>query len=173
MARRSASRSTSADTVVAGVVTGAHGLRGEISVAPETDNRERFRAGRRILLDGVPREILRVRGSATDLILRLEGVADRGAARALAGKELRVPLAEARSEARGYLWRDLVGLCVLDESGRELGALAEVLRTGGGADVFVVRSADGGELLLPAIDSVVLSVELERGRIVVRPQEQA
>ena len=141
---------------------------------PDTDNPERFRAGRRVLVEGVgEHQILAVRGTKTDVIVRLEGIVGREAARALAGKELRVPLAEARREAAGFLWADLVGMRVEDEAGRELGRLADVLRTGGEADVFVVRDTGSGELLLPAIASVVREVDVAKRRMVVRPQEEA
>jgi 16S rRNA processing protein RimM len=66
-----------------------------------------------------------------------------------------------------------VGLAVVDEAGVAIGALSEVLRPGGANDVFVVRTAAGRELLLPAIDSVVLAIDVPGGRIVVRPQEEA
>ncbi len=161
-------------TLVVGVIQGAHGVRGEMRVAPDTDNRERFRAGRRVLVAGLgEREILAVRGTRADVILRLEGIVDRAAAAALGGTELRVPLAEARQEAAGYLWADLVGMRVENEAGAALGTLAEVLRPGGEADVFIVRDERGRELLLPAIDSVVREVDVASRRMVVRPQEQA
>lgn len=157
-----------------GVIRGAHGVRGEFRVAPDTDNPDRFRVGRRVLVEGVGEHVIvAVRGSASELILRLEGIGDRDAAQALRGRTLRVPKSEARSEAAGYLWADLVGMRVEDETGRRLGTLAEVLRPGGESDVFVVRDDQGAELLLPAIDSVVRSVDVAERRMIVRPQEEA
>lgn len=174
MARRSSSRSTDPQTLIVGVVRGAHGVRGELRVIPDSDNPERFRSGRRLLVEGLgEREIRAVRGTRGDVILSLEGIVDREQARALAGRELRVPRAEARDEAQGHLWADLVGLRVQDESGRVLGTLADVLRPGSATDVFVVRDDAGGELLLPAISSVVLRIDVSAGLVVVRPQEEA
>ncbi len=143
-------------------------------VEADTDNPERFRPGQRVEIAGVGvRRIASVRGSRDALLVRLEGVADRATAASLRGKELRIPIAEARAAAAGYLWADLVGLEVRDESGRVLGTLAEVLRTGGEVDVFAVRDAAGRELLLPALESVVREIDLKGGRVVVRPQEEA
>lgn len=157
-----------------GIVRGAHGVRGELRVIPQSDNPDRFRAGRRLIVAGLgEREILAVRGTSADVILRLSGIADREHARSLAGRELRVTKDEARNEARGVLWADLVGLHVQDESGDALGTLAEVIRPGSATDVFVVRDGAGGELLLPAIDSVVLRIDLAAGVVVVRPLEEA
>ena len=160
--------------LVVGVVRDAHGLRGEVRVLLNTDNPDRFRVGARVHVEGLgERAITSVRGGGAGRIVRLEGIADRAAARALRGRELRVTLADARAAAVGYLWADLVGLRVEDERGGLLGTLAEVLRPGGGTDVFVVKAAEGAELLLPAIDSVVREIDLAGGRLVVRPQEEA
>ena len=60
-----------------------------------------------------------------------------------------------------------MGLEVVDEDGRELGVVKEVLFTGAN-DVYVVERADGSELLLPAVKDVVLRVDVDAGRMVVR-----
>lgn len=181
MARRSTSRSTESGdrrgdgrTLVVGVIRRPHGVRGEVLVAVETDNPVRFRPGQRLEVEGLgERAVLSTRGTRDAPIVRLEGIEDRAAAEQLRGRELRVPIADARAAAEGYLWADLVGLRVEDEEGRELGTVVEVLRPGGDVDVFVVRDADGRELLLPAIESVVRRVDLAERRIVARPQEEA
>lgn len=180
MARKSTSRSirdrgpAGQRRLAVGVVRGAHGTRGEVRVAPDTDHPRRFAVGGSVHLEGVgDRRIVRRRGTAAEPILLLEGIADRESAQGLSGRVLSVPIEEARAQVAGYLWADLVGLRVEDEHGAALGTLEEVLRPGGEADVFLVRTPGGGELLLPAIESVIRAVELERGRIVVRPQEEA
>ena len=181
MARKSTSRSTEdlgpeaeQRRLAVGVIRGAHGTRGEVRVAPDTDNPRRFAAGTSVYVEGLgDRHIVRQRGTLTEPILLLEGIADRESAARLSGRVLWVPIDEARAQASGYLWADLVGLRVEDEQGTLLGTLEEVLRPGGEADVFLVRTGDARELLLPAIESVIRAIELERGRIVVRPQEEA
>ncbi len=63
---------------------------------------------------------------------------------------------------------DLIGLSVEDESGRALGEVKEIISTGAN-DVYVVKGRE--EILLPAISNVVLRIDLEKSRIVVRPLE--
>ena len=65
-----------------------------------------------------------------------------------------------------YYHHQLLGLPVVTEAGEALGALAEVLETGAN-DVYVVQG-EGGELLLPAIRSVILSIDLAARQITVR-----
>jgi 16S rRNA processing protein RimM len=47
-----------------------------------------------------------------------------------------------------------------------LGEIAEILETGAN-DVFIVRNEAGDEVLLPAIESVIRDVDLERGKVIV------
>src|ERR687887_8075 len=104
MAPRSISRSTDRPgTVLVGVIRGAHGVRGEVRVAPETDNPGRFAAGRAVEIDGLgARTIESVRGHKGELIVRFDGIADRETAQRLRGRELRVPIDDARREAAGH-----------------------------------------------------------------------
>ncbi len=57
-----------------------------------------------------------------------------------------------------------------DESGAELGAVADILKTGAGADVLVVRGPKG-ESLLPLVSSFIKEVDLRGGRVVAAPPE--
>ena len=64
-----------------------------------------------------------------------------------------------------YYWSDLIGLDVHATDGRFLGKIASIFRTGSN-DVYVTRDEDR-ETLIPALVSVVKSVDLETGRMTV------
>jgi 16S rRNA processing protein RimM len=64
-----------------------------------------------------------------------------------------------------YYWSDLLGLQVVTEEGEELGELADIIETGSN-DVYVVNK-DGREVLIPALDDVVLAVDLAANRMTV------
>lgn len=69
-----------------------------------------------------------------------------------------------------YYIHQIVGLEVVDEQERILGRVTDVLQTGSN-DVYVVKSMDGKELLLAAIDSVVKEIDIAAGRMrVVVPE---
>ena len=55
---------------------------------------------------------------------------------------------------------------VVDEDGKELGIVKQVIQTGAN-DVYVVKHEDGTELLLPAIRQCVKEVDLESGKLTV------
>jgi 16S rRNA processing protein RimM len=151
--------------VTVGRITTAHGIRGEVKVEPLTDFPERFERGSRLWLDGVPHDVERGRWQGRNVILKLTGVDGRTQAEALAGKELLAPEAMQIEDEDVYYLHDIIGLSVEDSSGEKLGQLIDVFSTGAN-DVYVVRG-EQGELLLPALDDVVLDVDPKAGRIVV------
>jgi len=159
--------------VVVGVVRSAHGVRGEVKVVSRTDVPDRFARGATLACDGVGELVVAsVRGPLDVPIVRFAGYETRSDAERLRGRALRVTRDAARKAAKGaYLWADLIGLVAETPDGARLGTVREVLRAGE-TDVLVVRDDDGGgELLLPALASVVRQVDLARGRVVVVPQE--
>lgn len=113
-----------------------------------------------------PARIRHLRPKRGGWILALEGVEDRDAAAELRGAVLLAPREDLPEPAADEWYvSDLVGLAVATDDGRELGRLEEVLRLPA-HDVYVVRGARG-EILLPAIADVVLSVDGEAGRMTV------
>jgi 16S rRNA processing protein RimM len=154
-------------------VRAPHGLRGEVKVEPLTDMYEaRFRVGSKLNCEdaGVV-TIASLRGTEGQPIVRFTGYDDRTSVEMLRNKRLTVSRDQARKAAgRAFLWSDLVGLAVVTPDGRRLGAVAEIIRAGA-TDVLVVRG-DAGEVLLPALESVIREVDVAAGRIVAVPQEE-
>ena len=68
-----------------------------------------------------------------------------------------------------YFHYQLLGMSVRTEDGEALGALEEILETGSN-DVYVVRGP-GGEVLVPALATVVLQVDVDGAEMVVRLPE--
>ena len=69
-----------------------------------------------------------------------------------------------------YYIHQIVGLAVFDANGAALGTVTDVLQTGSN-DVYVVKTPDDGELLLPAIESVVHAIDIPQGKMVVTVPE--
>jgi 16S rRNA processing protein RimM len=110
------------------------------------------------------------------LILKLAGVDTADAAEALRGCWVLVPREQAHELPPGsYYIYQIVGLDVYTTRGQYVGKVTDVL-TSTANDVYVVKG-DGvqdpsGELLVPAIKTVVHSIEPEEGRIVIAPPEE-
>jgi len=164
-----------------GLITKARGLKGEMSVMPLTDDPGRFRRLSGVYIerpsgDAIGAVIEEVRYHRGQVVIRLEGCGDADAANGFRGCYVSIttdqlmPLPED-----SYYIFDLIGCTVFTEGGAALGELAEVLETGSN-DVYVVRPAKSGsgrhggadaDILIPALKTVVLEVDIERKRIVV------
>jgi 16S rRNA processing protein RimM len=161
-----------------GLVVGAHGLRGELKVAILTDDPQRFGLLDRVFVgqedeNPVARAIEGFRLHKGRALLRLEGCYDRTAAEALRGYLVQIPSEEALPLKEGeYYEHQILGLEVWTASGEYLGELVEIIYTGAN-DVYVVQPADanGKDILVPALEDVVLDVDPDAGRLVVELPE--
>ncbi len=159
------------DLVLVGYVARPHGLAGEVVVEVHSDAPGRFDPGSALIARG-PRGGLRElrvassRPQGARLLVRFEGATTREGAEALRGRELCVPREAVAPLPAGRYYRfELVGLKARTPSGAALGVVADVFGTGSN-DVLVVRG-EGGEILLPLLDTVLLEVSVERGECVV------
>jgi 16S rRNA processing protein RimM len=113
------------------------------------------------------REIERARLHQGQAILKFSGCDDRDTAEGLREQYILVSMEDAVPlEADEYYHFQLVGLKMVTEDQTELGEVIEILETGAN-DVYVVRSPRYGELLIPAIESVVKDINTTEGRITV------
>ena len=155
-----------------GAVIQAHGIKGELRVAPLSTTPEFYAGIREVLLDAgkglrvAAVQALRVQGR--QWIVRLAGIDDRSAAEALVGAELLVDAEVLRPLASGeYFQHDLLGCQVETMAGETLGAVTGVLETGAN-DVLEVALAHG-TLMVPMLEAVVREVDIAARRIRIEP----
>jgi 16S rRNA processing protein RimM len=156
-----------------GRVVGAHGIRGEVKLEIYSDDPDQLADLRRVYFndDPTPRRLTNVRFNGRQALLTFPDITDRDAADALRGTIVRISGTQARPLEEGeFFLYQLIGLRVVDESGAEFGKLTDIIEAGE-VDVYVVRDARGKEQLFPALKEVVLSIDPQAGRMVVRPQE--
>lgn len=154
-----------------GVITSPHGVRGEVKVFPTTDDNERFKDLKTVLLDnGHGRKELEIEGVKffkNMVILKFKGIDDRNDVERLRQAKLLVTRENAvELEEDEYFIADLIGLSVTSDEGEELGTISDVLQTGAN-DVYVISKEGAPDLLLPAIHDCVLDVDVEKGQIQV------
>ena len=155
-----------------GTLTRAHGLRGELCVEWHADSP--LRCMRLYLQAGAetprPVRVLAVRTHKGRPLALLEGISDRTEAEKLRGAKLLLPEDELPEKAQDELYLyQLPGLeVVLRENGRSIGRIDHV-ELPGGQEIWAIRTAGGRELLFPAVTSFVVSVDLEKGRVVIDP----
>ena len=151
-----------------GEITKPQGVRGEVKVRPCTCDPERFDGLETVYFekDGqyTPVSITVNRLAPDAVFMNVEGVADRDQAEKLRGTLLYIDRAHAVAldEDTTFL-TDLYGLRGVVDDGRDLGKITDVMQPGGN-DVYVFNGPLG-EVLVPALKSVVLAVDLEKGEM--------
>jgi 16S rRNA processing protein RimM len=117
-------------------------------------------------VSGQGREIQEVQRSGRHLRLKLTGIDDREAAKALRDVFIEVLERDLDPLPPGEYYRfQLLGLTVRSIDGQELGRVVDVLAAPEN-DVYVTRG-DKGDVLIPAVDDVVRDIDLSSGVIVV------
>lgn len=164
--------------LVVGRVAKAHGITGEVVVEVRTDEPDtRFAPGTVLRAkgsDGRARSytVDAARDHGARLLVRFAGVTDRDAADALRGTLLVIDSADLPpiDEPDTYYDHQLEGLRVRTTTGRDIGAIAEVLHTAAG-ELLAVRRDDGGELLVPFVGAIVTTVSLDAGTVEIDPPD--
>jgi 16S rRNA processing protein RimM len=156
-------------TVVVGVVAKAHGIRGEVSVQNRSDNPDRWQTDAIVFdRDGAPYRVREVRPHGAHLLVRFEGIDDRTTAEAMRGRELLVPRSWLPPLPEGEWWPDQIqGCSVVTDGGRDLGAVTEIVANPAN-DLWVAVDGSGTETVIPVLAEVVVGVDVEAKRIVVR-----
>ena len=150
--------------IEAGRIVNTHGVNGEVKIEVWLDSPQFLRRCGRVFLGGTERKILSSKVQKSFLIAKLEGVEDLNAAMALKGRELFIAREDAPLPKGGYFIRDILGAAVLDEEGREIGRLVDVLERPA-SRIYVVQGET--EHLIPAVPEFVLNTDAERGLITV------
>ncbi|HRI42627.1 MAG TPA: ribosome maturation factor RimM [Fimbriimonadaceae bacterium] len=146
-----------------GLVVGTFGLDGWLKVEPLTDFPERFDPGSRIWLGESEYRVQASRWHRSQVRINLRGIDHIDQAEALRGRYLEIEeSARPRLGEREFYVTDLLGLLVLDESGKELGPLEAVIDSPA-HDLLQV-----GDILIPFVGEFVREVDRQAGRITVR-----
>ncbi len=157
------------EDLVVGRIVRPHGIRGMLLVEALTEVIQSLKPSSEILLgsDKVPVVVRAFRPHRARFLLAIDGCEDRDAAERWRGDDIFVRFDDVDPLPEGvyYHWQ-ILGLEVVTEEGEVLGTVERILETGAN-DVYVVRSDTGEELLVPAIESVILRVDLEESLITV------
>ena len=168
----------SGELVLIGRVVKPQGRRGEVLVHPFSDRPDRFPALRKAVVIAPGGETREVRVTSSwphkgRHVLKLEGVDSIDEAERLRDCELRIAAQELAPLPEGsYYHYELTGLHVADGAGGEVGVVEEVMETGAGAPILVIRGAEG-ETLVPFAVDFVKTVDLAGARIIIERPEYA
>lgn len=154
------------NTLRVGVISSTHGVRGEVKVYPTTDDANRFKKLKTVILDKGRGEqmtltIESVKFFKNMVILKFKEFNDINEIEKYKGRDLLIRREQAVKLGKDENFIvDLIGLKVVTDEGQEFGVMKDVLQTGAN-DVYVIEGKDGKEYLFPAIKQCILDVDLE------------
>jgi 16S rRNA processing protein RimM len=151
--------------LTAGRVGRPHGLDGSFHV--HEPRAELLPAGGTVDVDGRTRGIERRAGTDARPILRLEGCADRSAAEALRGRELRVEREAAPALGPGEWWAEELEGCRVFDGERDVGVVRRLLALPS-CEVLEVERGEQADLLVPLVADAVREVDVRAARIDIR-----
>ena len=159
-----------------GVVTKAHGIKGELSLKFLAESPDLLHG--EVLIgkterDAKAAEIIKVRNHHGNMLLTLKTVTDRSQAEAMRGASLFIPASKLPelNDDEVYLYQ-LQGLAVITraEDGSEsyLGTI-EAIETPAGQELWHIRTKNDKEVIFPAVEEFVLSIDLDQKQAVIAP----
>ena len=151
--------------IEAGRIVNTHGVAGEVKIEVWLDSPQLLRRCGRVFLDGQEKKLLSGKVQKSFLIAKLEGVEDLNAAMRLKGRTVQIAREDARLPRGAYFIQDILGASVVDEQGKEIGKLVDVLERPA-SNIYVVQGET--EHLIPAVPEFIRNTDAEKGVITVR-----
>jgi 16S rRNA processing protein RimM len=159
------------ELIAIGRIIGVFGIHGEMKIIPMTYSTDRFTKGMTVWIGSDDttdhrRKIAKVRTQGTGIVIHCEGIETRNDAERCVGnylfidKDHRITL-----PPRTWFISDIIGMTVTDDKGTPIGSITDVLQLPA-HHVYVLRQGER-EILIPAIPSVILSVDIERRLMVI------
>jgi 16S rRNA processing protein RimM len=161
---------TEPEYIIIGQVLAPWGNKGRVKVKATTDFPQRFAPSSQVYINRQPVTIDSAEWHKGRVIIKISTVDSIEEARKLRGQTIEIHRSQLKPLPEGHYYLfQIIGLMVSTTQGEPLGKITEVFTTKGN-DTYVVNG-DRGEILIPAIEDVVKSIDLEQGRMVIDPIE--
>lgn len=156
-----------------GKIVGVHGIKGNLKICSYAESVSFFKPGGVILLRRAGNveincTIKWAKPHGKSILMSFKGYEDRNTAQALVGSELFIERTALPELEEGvYYWVDIIGLSVFTVDNRYIGHVESIMATGSN-DVYVVKDPNkenNNEILIPAIESVVLDIDFKHKQI--------
>jgi 16S rRNA processing protein RimM len=159
---------------VLGVITGAHGIRGEVKLKSFTGEPEAVGSyGPLETRDGRSFEITGLKPAKAGFVARIKGIGDRNQAEALKGTELGLPRHRLpEPEPEEFYHQDLIGLSAETADGEPYGEVVAVHDFGAGDLLEVRHEGVKATELIPFTKAAVPEVDLQARKVVVVPPKE-
>ena len=151
----------------------AHGIKGEIPLEVYSDMLELLSPDQ-VVYVGETHQALTIEATRWKnelLLLKFKNLDDREIVSKLTNDYVYVKTDQLPSlDEEEFYYHQLLGLRVFEEDGKLIGQLSEILQTGAN-DVYLIKSDQGEEVLIPAIEDVILEIDLAQQKMIVATLE--
>ena len=157
------------DYLTVGFIRRPHGTRGELIMDIHTEFPDRLRAGTKVFLgeERQPAKLISVRLHGSAMLVSFRGLNSPETAGRLRNTWVYVTAADRPPLPEGKIYQhQVLGMRVVTDEGRELGQLVDIFETGAN-NIYVVKTMDKKEILLPVIPDVILGIDLLKGEILI------
>lgn len=153
-----------------GQIINTHGIKGEVKVYPLTEDVQKFKRLKSVLVGGVEMNILGVKFQKDRVILKIEGIDTMNDAEMYKQKYIEIPREnEPELPPDTYYVADLKECTVFDTEGKELGMIFDVISTPNN-DVYWIKKPK--ELLIPVLRNIVLDINIDEKKIIITPVKE-
>ncbi|MBQ8426219.1 MAG: 16S rRNA processing protein RimM [Clostridia bacterium] len=155
------------NTLKVGLIVKPQGIRGELKVQPLTDDINRFKKLKNIIIDGKNYRVTNATIAGNVVLLSIFGISDRDTAETFRDKficvdrENAVPLEEGR-----YFIADIIGSTLKTDHDSVVGEIVEV--TSARTDIFTVKCTDGTIMRFPFLKDAIVNIDIENKLIIVK-----
>ncbi len=160
--------------IAIGRITRAHGIKGAVNICTYGDDAS-FSKYSHLFLKTPESGFMRYDIAWSRLkkpghfVVQFKALHDRNGAEGLSWAEVFLDSASLSEPGPDETyWYHLIGMEVKLRNGRSLGHIRNIMDTAG-HDVYVVRTGDGREVLIPAVKEIVTDVDVKRGICTIDP----
>lgn len=154
-----------------GKITSTHGIKGEMKIYPYTDDVDNILKLKKVYLNSNEYVVSSIKFHKNMFIAKLKGIDTIEQAEKFRNCIIQRELDENEVlEEDTYYIKDLVNSTVFLEDGTMFGKLIDVFQTGAN-DVYVIKTTNKQEVLIPAIKDVVKDIDIKTKKIVIELME--
>ena len=163
-------RSSELEFITIGRILAPWGVKGNLKVEVATDFPQRFAPSARVYINRQPMTIDSIEWHKGKAIIKLNTIDRIEDAEKLPGQLVEIHHSQLHPLPEGqYYHFQLIGLEVWTTQGELLGNITDILSAPSN-DNYVVSGAKG-EILIPAIEDVIKSIDLNQERLIIEPIE--
>jgi len=158
--------------VCVAVISGAHGIKGEVKIRPLLENIDLLESAPLLSAAGKELFSIKITGELKNsVIARISTITDRNAAELLKDTELFIPAANLPPAQDGEFYHsELIGLAARGKNGITFGTISNILNFGAG-DILEITLTSGEQEMLPFSAPWVEDINTAQGFVIVNQAE--